>query len=49
MTFTASESKYFGIVFVKKAEDEGASSEGFSTIAFPAEIAPISGSKESPA
>lgn len=36
-------------MFAKKADDEGASSEGFSTIAFPADRAPISGSKDSPA
>ena len=48
MTLTALLSKYRGIFLAKKEEHAGAISEGFRTAAFPAAMAPISGSKASP-
>lgn len=48
MTFMALLSKYLETLFARNFEDAGASSEGFRTTAFPADIAPINGSKDSP-
>lgn len=48
MTSTALLSKYKGMFLAKKQEQAGANSEGFRTAAFPAAMAPISGSNASP-
>ncbi|KAL5976628.1 hypothetical protein ACLOJK_020961 [Asimina triloba] len=40
-------SRYSGMYLARRADVAGAASEGFRTTAFPADMAPIMGSKES--
>ena len=48
-TFTALESRYLGMLAARNADVDGASSDGFTTAAFPAARAPERGSRARPA